>query len=60
MRTNNLPLRPDREQLKDLKPGTGYDFSIHIRFSQRSSDKGDTLIGKGGYKNSKNEVYTIV
>lgn len=60
MRTNNLPLLPDREQLKDLKSGTGYDFIIHVRFSQRSSDFGDILIGKGSYKNSKNEVYTIV
>jgi hypothetical protein len=60
MRTNNLPLLPDRQQLKDLKSGTGYDFIIHVRFSQRSADIGDILIGKGGYHNSNNEVYTIV
>lgn len=60
MRTNNLPLLPDREQLINLKSGTGYDFIIHVRFSQRSSDFGDILIGKGGYYNSKNEVFTIV
>jgi len=59
MHIHNLSLQPDRKTLEDLKTGTGFDFIIHFRFSQRSADVSDIYIGKP-YRNLENEVLTVL
>lgn len=60
MGINNIKLQPDRNQLKELKNTTGFDYIIHLRFSNRNSDIDGIMIGRDKELNIKNEVLTVL
>lgn len=60
MGIQNIPLQPSQDELKKLKAGTGYNFIIHLRFSQRNSDSSGLMIGRNEDLNLRNEVFTVI